>query len=617
MTWLLLRFIRSWHCRLLVVASGVVLVGCIQPFRAVSILNPKLLRQRPRRRWSTRTVTKRRRPPLGDDSVQERYFTQRLDHFNPLDRRVFRQRYFYSDRYAKMPGFDADCNFTGTTDGASFGSARGPVIAFLCIGGEGPPLDTSVLIDSVHCTGDMLTVAQDLHELYVPSPTIHLWALEHRYYGQSYPSFNSTTTTTTWSDHHSSMDQDTWKTSPVANENLIYLSSRQALRDIAHFITIQSTTITSMSSNTPGDGVQWIVFGGSYPGMLATWSRLQFPHLITAAIANSAPIQAQVDFPEYKDHMAKDFADPRVGGSMDCHDIIVVAHEEIAQLLASGTNTTTTSGNRSEPYELIADLFQLCNGTTLNDFWNAQLFLGDGVYDWDVQGNDPACSDPKSNETVSCTNIATDCAALLDYYETQTDPLTPNRAMHTLAWLVRHNQRTPDDCLTLDWDRTVQALADPNRRENWGTRSWLWQTCTEFGFYQTCTLDSKCPFGKGYHPLIQDVELCRRMFDIPESLIYRAVQDTNEIYGGWQLQSSRILSVTGDVDPWTELSLIESTSPNLPVHSVPGASHHFWTHAVQSTDDEAVMKARRLIQSQIREWLSIDAYRTYPHIEQD
>lgn len=47
--------------------------------------------------------------------------------------------------------------------------------------------------------------------------------------------------------------------------------------------------------------MQWVSFGGSYPGMLAGWFRLKFPQLIHASIASSAPVQAKVDMNEYND----------------------------------------------------------------------------------------------------------------------------------------------------------------------------------------------------------------------------------------------------------------------------------------------------------------------------
>jgi hypothetical protein len=57
------------------------------------------------------------------------YFTQRLDHFDGSVNGTFQQRYFLNATY-----FTED----------------GPV--FLCVGGEGPALDASVLYHSVHCS---------------------------------------------------------------------------------------------------------------------------------------------------------------------------------------------------------------------------------------------------------------------------------------------------------------------------------------------------------------------------------------------------------------------------------------------------------------------------------
>ena len=66
-----------------------------------------------------------------------------------------------------------------------------------------------------------------------------LISLEHRYYGDSQPF-------------------DDWST-----PNLKYLTSQQALADIASFIDAQND-----SFNRKAD---WIVIGGSYPGALAAW----------------------------------------------------------------------------------------------------------------------------------------------------------------------------------------------------------------------------------------------------------------------------------------------------------------------------------------------------------
>ena len=72
--------------------------------------------------------------------------------------------------------------------------------------------------------------------------------------------------------------------------NLKYLSSAQALADLANFIESMIKEYGLTSSN------KWIVFGGSYSGALAAWFRLKYPHLVYGAVASSGPVLAQVNF---------------------------------------------------------------------------------------------------------------------------------------------------------------------------------------------------------------------------------------------------------------------------------------------------------------------------------
>ena len=115
-------------------------------------------------------------------------------------------------------------------------------------------------MDSVHCSGDMIESARQLHDD-GNGFSIHLFALEHRYYGQSYPEFGK---------HESA----------VSNKNLVYLSSKQALADLAHFVSstgkeIEDTYISDTRVRRRlrrfeaplGVIDKWITFGGSYPGI--------------------------------------------------------------------------------------------------------------------------------------------------------------------------------------------------------------------------------------------------------------------------------------------------------------------------------------------------------------
>ena len=190
--------------------------------------------------------------------------------------------------------------------------------------------------------------------------------------------------------------------------------------------------------------------------------------------------------------------------------------------------------------------------------------------------------------------------------------------------LAKMSQKASGECVDIDWEKMISWLSSDTAKED-GTRSWLWQTCTEMGFYQTCEENSTCPYGKGYHTVDQDLEICERAFGIDAELVPKNVKDTLTHYGGWDMKGSRILSVNGNVDPWSALSMNEGgvNSTDMPTYwSVSfflvnivlqfyfwliqkliilimttqlGASHHFWTHEVKDSDGDTVQATRDMI----------------------
>lgn len=70
----------------------------------------------------------------------------------------------------------------------------------------------------------------------------------------------------------------------------MYLSSEQALADLAYFIESINAQYNF------GPNIKWIAFGGSYPGSLAAWLREKYPHLVYGAISSSGPLLAKIDF---------------------------------------------------------------------------------------------------------------------------------------------------------------------------------------------------------------------------------------------------------------------------------------------------------------------------------
>lgn len=481
-------------------------------------------------RESTITQTRKRSIKAHDD-VEELFLKQSLNHYDEGDDRVFQQRYFRTERYLLKDQETGKESFS-----------------FLCVGGEGPSLDKSVLIDSPHCSGDMLELASRLFE---EGHSVNVYALEHRYYGQSYPEFSD---------------------SPVTNKNLRFLSSEQALADLAHFVSSKTTLSTSQ---------KWVTFGGSYPGMLAAWARYKYPHLIYGAVSSSAPVQAQLDFGAYKNHIGSALADVDVRGSLQCLDIFRNGHEQLIQMVSD-----------EKQHQELRQVFQLCETTDLSVQRNAELFLGEGVVNVYVQGNDPAC-------TQDLCNIAKICQTLINAKQNNSD-------VGALATVAREQlKNSEEDCVELNWESDLKTISDTELGMEGGWRSWLWQTCTEFGFYQTCEYNSTCPFGQGMHNVDQDLEICLKAFGRTPEQVAGSVRSTLERYGGWKLSTTRILSVTGDVDPWSELAIRTRHNNDLPAYSVPGASHHFWTHSVKDTDDSEISKAREIIYETVSEWLQV------------
>ena len=100
--------------------------------------------------------------------------------------------------------------------------------------------------------------------------------LEHRYYGESLPFGN-----------------DSYKL-----ENMQWLNSEQALKDLAYFSEHLSTNHMYKINNNP-----WISVGGSYPGALSAWYRYKYPHMTIGSIASSAVVNAFAYYPQFDEQM--------------------------------------------------------------------------------------------------------------------------------------------------------------------------------------------------------------------------------------------------------------------------------------------------------------------------
>jgi serine protease 16 len=212
-------------------------------------------------------------------------------------------------------------------------------------------------------------------------------------------------------------------------------------------------------------------------------------------------------------------------------------------------------------------------------------FAGNGVVQFPSQSNDPSCT------TYGC-GIKQICEVM-----TGGEPSPP---LSRLAALASHQAAAAID----SGDRDGGA---PRRAHSW-MDYWGWQTCTEFGFYQTCEVGSRCFFTQGLNLLSDDDAFCEAQWNITPQQIAASITATNEHYGAGRPDlahnASRILYVNGNVDPWSGLSILKSPAPGLPVLEVEGASHHAWTHPSKAGDQQSVIDARATIRKQVSAWLA-------------
>ena len=245
------------------------------------------------------------------------------------------------DHFRVAPGGGAEATWAQRFfANATFFEGDGPV--FLCVGGEGPAFAEDVAVTGgVHCA-HMIELASEVGAL--------ILVLEHRFYGPSMPAADYSTA------------------------SLELLSSHQALADLAQF----HAHATELYGLKPG--TKWVTFGGSYPGMMAAWARLFLPHLIHAAVASSAPVQAIDDMVGYNDVVARSMSNPAVGGSAVC------LGEVQAVFAALGDALKTADGRRS-----LEERFNVCEARALENEKNQRQFAETFWGLFPLQSNDPAC----------------------------------------------------------------------------------------------------------------------------------------------------------------------------------------------------------------------------------
>jgi serine protease 16 len=257
-------------------------------------------------------------------------------------------------------------------------------------------------------------------------------------------------------------------------------------------------------------------------------------------------VQAQYIFQGYNDVVAASMANTDVGGSLPCHDAIYSAFAALGQMFIKKVQRPA-----------IEAMFNVCTKGSLADDANCASLSNTLGEIFPAQSNDPLCD---AHLNPAC-NIAAICKDMTN--SSLGNPL--QRLAHVTA------NAFFGSCVDANATADVQGLVNTTI-EGGGDRTWFYQTCTEFAFYQTCDPGSDCIFTTSphYNDIDSYASQCMLAFSINSSLTQAAVLESNNYYGGWQPQGSRVIFVNGVIDPWRALS-IQKSLPTFPALLVAGA----------------------------------------------
>lgn len=453
----------------------------------------------------------------GEPLPKAQWFEQKLDHFSRTNMRTWSQRFFINDTFFDIKN-------------------AGPV--FLMIGGEGTA-DPRWMVK-----GNWIDYAKHFGALCV--------MLEHRYYGESRP------------------------TSDMSIKNLVYLSSEQALADLANFIHFANQHYVPK-------GAKWILFGGSYPGSLAAWMRLKFPHLVYGAVSSSAPLLAQVDFQRYFGVVVEALTEKT--GNEDCVNQIKQGHKEIKDLMSSNPEVIEKEFRVCKPFsEATSDDIKNFYSSIANEFARVVQYNEDNRFN--------------VNENTRNTTINIICDVLTDPSK---EPAYKKLGKFNSIILEQSNQT----CLDYSYTKMCNDL----RNSSWDAdvgRQWIYQTCTEFGFYQTSTGEVDA-FGNDF-PINFFSQQCEDIFGkkFNKKFIYQAAEWTNTMYGALNISASRIVYVHGSVDPWHALGITDPhqvSGKDSGVIFVKGTAHCANMYPSSPRDLPSLIAARIEVARYLSAWL--------------
>lgn len=338
----------------------------------------------------------------------------------------------------------------------------------------------------------------------------------------------------------------------LTSENLVHLTTENALNDL--------TTFQKHATDNLGLKGKWLVVGGSYAGNLAAFYRNKFPNMVVGALASSAPVQARNRFEDYD------------------------------AMVTSGVGLACAEAMRKTVRQIEAVLDDPAKLAPIKAMFGAKDVIDpiDFIY---VVADMAAFAVQYGMKDFFCKDLAHAANPLQAYAKAGSDVF------------ARFGITPVEDSF-----QGAESINPADYEGTFGMRAWLYQSCTEYGYWQVAhhnpaksTRSSKISLE--YHNVV-----CDRLFGIKKLADDAATHSRYYLPLLNKTLTSRILYTNGSTDPWSTLSisseLANNINPLTPALTITGAAHCDDLGTPDSSDSWSLKKARNKFFELATGWLS-------------
>ncbi|KAJ6611408.1 serine carboxypeptidase S28-domain-containing protein [Mycena sp. CBHHK59/15] len=384
--------------------------------------------------------------------------------------------------------------------------------------------------------------------------------LEHRYYGESIPVENFTT------------------------DNLRWLNNDQAAADSAHFMT--NVKFSGIDEDLTAPNTPWIYYGGSYAGARAAHMKILYPDLVYGAIASSGVTHASIVNWEYME-IIRTAADPK------CSAHLENAIQTIDKILASG--------RLARPLKALFGLSELRHD---DDFASV---LESPLGSWQSKCWHPDFTSTRFDDFCATLDKPPFGSGLASLSEM---PYGAPERMLTLPGGLAVDFTIINYAEYIKTNIVSQCPEGVNRNECFGTyddskykasdldqdwRLWLFQVCTEWGYFSTAPPDPEHPrIISNLLTLAYESKICRQAFAPGKYFTVPALPNVTvvNILGDFDIAADRLAIIDGEVDPWrpatphSDYAFDREDTTLRPFKVIPGGVHHYDEWGLLNLADE-------------------------------